>query len=124
MKNRQDDIEPRVLTQAMLKAATLFGLQRNDLALVLNIDESHLNDLAENRSALVQGSAEWSSAVMLVQLNTSLTALLGSDNLLSDWMHGVNTLFGKAPLEVLREKDGLGRLSTVIASMSANQSGT
>lgn len=124
MKNHQDDIEPRVLTQTMLRAATLFGLQRNDLALVLNIDESRLNDLVENRSALVQGSAEWSSAVMIVQLYTSLTGLLGSDSLLAGWMHGVNSMFGKAPIVVLRENDGLARLRAVIASMSANQSGT
>jgi uncharacterized protein (DUF2384 family) len=97
----------RVLTKAMLTAATRLGLSRRHLARVLGVSEPTLSRIGAGRH-IEPTSKEGELALLFVRLFRSLDALVGGDEAKAgDWLHAGNRDLGDAPVNLIQSVEGL-----------------
>jgi hypothetical protein len=95
-----------VLTRAALRAASLLGVARKDLAIVLGVSPSTVSRLDDR--PLDPARKEGELAVLFVRLFRSLDALLGGrTDKARDWLHAPNHHLGGVPAERIRTVTGL-----------------
>lgn len=100
----------RVLTAAVLRAATLLDLNQGRVAQILGLSAPQVSRMANGHYVLDAGRKEWEHAALFVRLFRSLDALVGSnDTAARAWLTSDNLALGARPAELIRSTEGLVR---------------
>lgn len=98
---------PRVLTDAVVRAARILGLAQRDLASILGTSEASVSRLSRGR-LVAPDSKEGELAILLVRVFRSLDALVGGDeDRARAWLHSENAHLGGVPADRIRSITGL-----------------
>jgi hypothetical protein len=101
----------RVLTQAVLRAATLLALNQARISEILGLSAPMVSRMAHGTYQLDDARKEWEHAALFVRLFRSLDALVGSNDAAArDWLRGHNRALGGQPAELIRSTEGLVRV--------------
>ncbi len=101
----------QVLTQAVLRAAELLGLNQTAIAGVLGLSAATVSRMANGSYTLDENKKEWELAALFVRLFRSLDALVGSnDTVARTWLNGENHALGARPIDSIRSTEGLVRV--------------
>ncbi len=100
----------RVLTGAVMRAATLLDLNQGRVAQILGLSAPQVSRMANGHYILDAGRKEWEHAALFVRLFRSLDALVGSnDTAARAWLHSDNLALGARPADLIRSTEGLVR---------------
>lgn len=100
----------RVLSGAVLRAATLLELNQAKLAGILGVSAPQVSRLASGAYTLDATKKEWELAALFVRLFRSLDALVGSNDAAARaWLNGENHGLGGRPVDLVRSAEGLVR---------------
>lgn len=100
----------RVLTAAVLRAATLLDLNQGRVAQILGLSAPQVSRMANGHYVLDAGRKEWEHAALFVRLFRSLDALVGSnDTAARAWLTSDNLALGARPADLIRSTEGLVR---------------
>ena len=103
--------ESATLGKAVTRAAELFGLSQQSLAVILGVSRPTVTRLVHGRYALSRHrSHEWEMATLFVRLFRSLDALVGHGDAARAWLSGPNTDLGAKPAELIQSAEGLVRV--------------
>jgi hypothetical protein len=101
----------QVLTQAVLRAAQLLGLNQALIAGVLGLSPATISRMANGSYTLDENKKEWELAALFVRLFRSLDALVGSNDAAArTWLNGTNHGLGGRPIDSIRSTEGLVRV--------------
>lgn len=101
----------QVLSQAVLRAGQLLGLNQATLAEVLGLSPATVSRMANGSYLLDESKKEWELAALFVRLFRSLDALVGSnDTAARTWLNGENHGLGARPIDSIRSTEGLVRV--------------
>jgi transcriptional regulator with XRE-family HTH domain len=108
---RTDEDRRHVLTQAVLRAAALLGLNQARISEILGLSAPMVSRMAHGTYRLDDARKEWEHAALFVRLFRSLDALVGSNDAAArDWLRGHNSALGGQPVELIRSTEGLVRV--------------
>jgi transcriptional regulator with XRE-family HTH domain len=100
----------RVLTGAVLRAATLLELNQARVAEILGVSPATVSRMASGAYSLDSGKKEWELAALFVRLFRSLDSLVGSnDSAARAWLNSANRALGEKPVDLIRSAEGLVR---------------
>lgn len=100
----------RVLTGAVLRAATLLELTQARVAEILGLSPATVSRMAKGTYSLDADKKEWEMAALFVRLFRSLDSLVGSnDETARAWLNGENRALGDKPVNLIRSAEGLVR---------------
>lgn len=100
----------RVLSGAVLRAATLLELNQARLAGILGVSAPQVSRMANGAYTLDAAKKEWELAALFVRLFRSLDALVGSNDAAARaWLNGENRGLGGRPADLIRSAEGLVR---------------
>jgi len=104
-----DDARARVLSQAVVEAASRLELRTSVLCQVLGISQPTASRLLHGRYQIPPGTKTWELAALFVRLYRALFAMVGgNDELARLWLASPNRAFGeRAPAELIQRIDGL-----------------
>jgi len=99
----------RVLTQALVEAASRLGLGSSDLKNIIGASQPTASRLLNGQYVLPEGGKSWELAAHLVRLYRSLSSMVGGDDdLARTWLKSANRAFdGQKPLDVIKRIEGL-----------------
>jgi transcriptional regulator with XRE-family HTH domain len=107
---QQNSDQRRILTQAVLRAGTLLGLNQARISEILGVSAPMVSRMAHGTYALDEAKKEWEHAALFVRLFRSLDALVGSNDVAARaWLGGDNRALGGRPVELIRTTEGLVR---------------
>lgn len=99
------------LSKAVVRAATLLGINQTELAAILGISKATASRLAAGRYLIEpKRKKEWELALLFVRLFRSLDAVLGHGDTARTWVRGPNSALGRTPLEEIVTAEGLVRV--------------
>lgn len=97
-----------VLSKAVVRCADMLGLHRAELAQILGLSESAIDQLSEGAYTLELGSQPAERAALVVRLFLSISAWVGDNKEnLRKWMSSFNTALGARPCDFIKTFDGL-----------------
>lgn len=97
-----------VLTQAVLRAAEILGLNQAALAEVLGVSPATVTRMAQGDYELREGGKEWELAALLVRLYRGLDAMMAADEeALLSWVNSLNNDLQAVPASHIRTVQGL-----------------
>jgi len=103
--------EPRILTQAALRAAALLDVPQGELALILGLSPASVSRMKAGTYQLDRARKEWELAALWVRLFRSLDSITGGrDDASRAWLHSPNDALGGKPVELIRQVTGLVRV--------------
>lgn len=109
--------EASVLTQAMLRASTLLGMERTEVAEAIGVSPQTLERYVRKTSALRRGSKQWELATMLVRIYLTGSILVDDNQaLLQAWASSYNRAFNSSPREAFRTAQGLSAVYNYLHS--------
>jgi hypothetical protein len=101
----------KVLTQAVLRAGQILGLNQAGMAGVLGLSPATMSRMANGGYTLDESKKEWELAALFVRLFRSLDAVVGSnDTAARTWLEGKNLGLNGRPAELIRSAEGLVRV--------------
>ena len=104
------DDRSRVLTQALLRAGAILGLDQPELAPVLGLDPASVAQLCAGEYWLAPDRKEWERARLLLRLYTGLDAMMAGDAVaLRAWMQQFNADLDAVPAALTTRAGGLAR---------------
>ena len=103
--------EPRrVLTGAVMRAATLLQINQANLAQILGLSPATVSRMANGAYSLDAHKKEWELGALFVRLFRSLDAVIGGNSgAARTWLDGENHGLGGRPIELIRSTEGLVR---------------
>lgn len=102
----------RVLTKAVLRAASIMELGQDQFALILGMSADTVERMQQGKWLLTEGSRPWARATLLVRLFVALDSMTADNRtMLRAWLTGQNTELGDAPINLIRQEDGLARVT-------------
>ena len=100
----------RVLTEAVVNAAEIMGLNQALLAQTIGISGSSVSRMKTGDYLLKEKSKEWELAALLVRLFRSLDAIVaGDERSLRSWLKGYNSALKEIPLNIIITVSGLAK---------------
>ncbi|MEE9451601.1 MAG: MbcA/ParS/Xre antitoxin family protein [Gammaproteobacteria bacterium] len=100
--------EREVLRNALIRLSKILHLSRIQMCAILGMSEASASRFFHGQRMINPHSKEGELALLLLHLYRSLAALLGSQEApCRDWLHGYNTYFNAAPIEVIQRVQGL-----------------
>jgi hypothetical protein len=105
-----------VLAKAVLRAATLMGLNQGALAEILGMSTASVSRMKDGEYVL--GQKEFELAAFLVRVYRSLDALFGGQaSNVGAWLHAENRHLGGTPAILVRRIEGLVRVAQYLDFM-------
>lgn len=99
------------LSKAVVRAATLLGLNQAALAEVLGVSGATASRLVGGSYRVAPArKREWEFALLFVRLYRSLGALVGNDEDARTWLRNENLALGGRPVDLIRGAEGLIRV--------------
>src|SRR5689334_16311435 len=109
-----------VLSKAALRAAGLLGLSSRSLARILGVSEASVSRLAAGARTIDPASKEGELALLLVRVDRSLDALVGTDaTQRRAWLESHNDALNGKPVDLLQRADGLVHVVAYLDAMRA-----
>ena len=110
--------EEIVLTKAIKNAANYWSLSNKQLSEVIGLSEATISRLKKDDYLLDQGSKSWELAVLFLRIFRGLDAYMGGniDNE-KRWLKANNHALGGAPLDLMRQVEGLAGVVQYIDCM-------
>ena len=100
----------RVLTSAVMRAASLLEINQSRLAQILGLSPATVSRMSNGSYSLDAQKKEWELGALFVRLFRSLDAVVGSnDSAARTWLNGENLALGARPVELIRSTEGLVR---------------
>lgn len=100
--------EATVLTQAVLRAADLLGVNARSLSAVLGVSEATVSRMRRGDFLLESGTKSFELGALFVRLFRSLDAIVGGDEAVAKaWMRNGNKALGGRPLDRVLTITGL-----------------
>ncbi|AKU91507.1 MbcA/ParS/Xre antitoxin family protein [Vulgatibacter incomptus] len=100
--------EASVLTQAVLRAAAIFGLSQKELAAIVGLSPATLSRVASGTSQLRVESKEGELGILFVRIFRSLDALVGgAKDACRAWLMAYNHHLHGVPLELMQSVRGI-----------------
>jgi uncharacterized protein (DUF2384 family) len=118
---RQPEADPAVvLTKAVVRAATMLGLQSVALAKVIGVSDSTVSRYKAASADIAPESKPGQLALLLIRVFRSLDPLVGADDARRKaWMRTPNTALGGVPEQLIQSPDGLVRTLDYLDGMRA-----
>ncbi len=111
---------PRVLTKALLRAASLLDIAPAALARIVGISEASVSRLASGTRQVTPDSKEGELALLLLRVYRSLDALVGGDDgQRRAWMQSPNRALNGKPADLIRSAEGLVAVASYLDGMRA-----
>jgi uncharacterized protein (DUF2384 family) len=111
--------EGRVMTKAVLRAASLLFVAQATLSRILGVSEASVSRMGTGAYQLTPGEKSFELAVLFVRLFRSLDAIAGGDAAVARaWLRNPNTALGDAPLALVQSVTGL---VNVVAYLDASR---
>jgi len=109
------EVEGRVLSEAVARAATNWKLTDEDLGRILGISRTSALRLRRGSFKLKRGNTEFELGQYLVRVFRSLDSIMGSDDAASiSWLKSHNLDLGGRPAELMQSITGLFRVADYI----------
>lgn len=100
-----------VLTQAVLRAGQILGLNQSGIAGVLGLSPATVSRMANGGYVLDESKKEWELGALFVRLFRSLDAIVGSNDAAARaWLDGENLALNGRPGDLIRSTEGLVRV--------------
>ena len=107
-----------VLAEAVLKTANLLGLCNTQLAAVMGLDLTSMNQI-EFSAVLEPTSAHGEAGILLIRYYQSLSALTGDDSEWIDYfMNAFNTATDGVPIQQIQTREGLQKVLMVVEALN------
>ena len=107
-----------VLAEAVLKTANLLGLSNTQLATVMGLDLTSMNQI-EFSAVLEPTSSQGKTGLLLIRLYQSLSTLTGDDSEWIDYfMNAFNTATDGVPIQQIQTREGLEKALTVTEALN------
>ena len=109
-----------VLTNAVIRASNLLGLNDQQLSNTLDISLNNLMKIKTGKSLLEDGSNSFRQAALLVRVFQSIDAIATEDtSVVKQWMKSRNIILNASPINLIVEKDGLKSVVSYLDSRLA-----
>jgi len=104
----QQDI---ILTKALKNAADYWGVNNKHLGDVIGLSEASVSRLKNSQYVIDHNSKPWQLAVLFLRAFRGLDAYMGG-NIENEkrWLRANNQVLGGAPLELMRNVEGLSNV--------------
>lgn len=110
----------KVLTKAVLRAATQLALGGSELARIIGTSPSTISRLGSGVKTIDPQSKEGEMALLVVRLYRSLDALVGNDSQRRlDWMTSYNNAINAVPRDFIQSAQGLVSVVNYLDGMRA-----
>ena len=87
-------------------------LGQDQFALILGMSADSVERMQQGKWLITEGSQPWTRAALLVRLFVALDSMTaGNRTTLRAWLTGQNTELGDAPINLIRQEDGLARVT-------------
>lgn len=104
---------PENLSQAVVQAGEMLGIERAEVASIINFMCEGTRALFENRAVLEPDTETWRRAELFVRLYQALYDKMDGDEVrMVHWLRAENPALGGEPLVVMEDQ---GRLEDVLA---------
>lgn len=98
----------RVMTMAVVRAASKLGLSGRDLASILGVSEPTISRMRKDEYRLEEGTKPFELGALFVRLYRSLDAITGgNENVSNAWLRNENRALGGRPLDQIKTIAGL-----------------
>lgn len=112
--------DEKVLTRAVVRAASLWQLTNTELGNIIGVSPAHASRLRCGQKQLARGTKPFELGQYLVRLFRSLDALTGSDDKSAiSWLTTENLELGGRPLEMIATIRGLSEVSNYVDDFRA-----
>ena len=109
-----------VLTKAVLRSASLLGVERKELSEIIGISEATLSRMHSGESVVSLNTKEGEAAMQFVRIYRSLDSLFGGKpDLCSKWLKAANSHLGGIPLDLAKNIQGLVDVARYLDAMRA-----
>ena len=106
------------LAEAVFKTADLLGLCNTQLAAVMGLDLTSMNQI-EFSAVLEPTSSQGKTGLLLIRLYQSLSTLTGGDSEWIDYfMNAFNTATDGVPIQQIQTREGLQKVLTVVEALN------
>lgn len=117
---RREPDPAAVLTKAVLRAASLLGLNNVAVAAVLGVSEASVSRLSAGARFIDPESKEGELALLLVRVYRSLDVLVGADeDARMAWLTSHNDALNARPVDLLARVTGLAVVVAYLDAMRA-----
>lgn len=117
---RREPDPAAVLTKAVLRAASLLGLNSASLSAILGVSEASVSRLSNGARVIDPGTKEGELALLLVRVYRSLDALVGADEAARRaWLTSRNEALNARPVDLLGKVAGLADVVAYLDAMRA-----
>lgn len=105
----------RMLSKAVVRAASNLGIPNSQMARVLGVSEATMSRLRAGRYDLDTGSKPYELAALFVRLFRELDAMMANDNQASrSWIRTHNLALGAKPIDMISSVVGLTSLVSYV----------
>jgi|SRR5271170_2625597 uncharacterized protein (DUF2384 family) len=112
--------QPRVVTQAALRAADRLQIKNTVLAKILGVSGPTISRMRKGSYELEPEQKAFELAVMFVRLYRSLDGIVaGDDGVAADWLKNSNTALDGVPLDIVQSVSGLTNVIQYLDSRRA-----
>ena len=109
-----------VLTNAVIRASNLLGLNDQQLSNIIDVSPQNLADIKVGQRLLKDGSSSFRLATLLIRVFRSVDAISGGDvSVIKKWMKSQNTKLNGSPIEIITKKEGLENVVSYLDSRRA-----
>ena len=109
-----------VLTNAVIRASNLLGLNDQQLSNIIDVSPQNLADIKVGQRLLKDGSSSFRLATLLIRVFRSVDAISGGDvSVIKKWMKSQNTKLNGSPIEIITKKEGLENFVSYLDSRRA-----
>lgn len=111
--------ETAIVTKAVLRAASRFGVSNRSLARIVGLSEASVSRMGKGAFSFAPGDKSFELGLLFVRLFRSLDSIVGGDETVARaWLRGDNTALAGKPIELIETVPGL---VNVIAYLDARR---
>jgi len=107
MMETTSEAQSRVLSEAVVRVSSLWGIGDDLLAEILGVSASHVADLRSGTYQLARSDPGFRAGQYFVRLYEELGALIGDDPAVITWLQAENMDLGGRPIDLIRTDRGL-----------------
>jgi hypothetical protein len=108
----------RVVTKALVRAATALEVQQKDLAAIVGVSDATVSRMFKSGRPIDPASKEGELALLFLRVYRSIDAILGGNQeSCRRWLHAGNAHVGGVPLSRMRSVEGLVHVAEYLDAM-------
>jgi hypothetical protein len=113
-----EDPAARVVTKALVRAATALEVQQKELAAIVGVSDATVSRMFKTGRPIAPTSKEGELALLFLRVYRSIDAILGGNQeSCRRWLHARNEHVGGVPLARMRTVEGLVHVAEYLDAM-------